>query len=705
MGQDSPINIAADRYQIEGEIGRGGMGVVLKAHDRVLNILVAIKVLGNDPTGMGAARLQREATAAGKLSHPNIARIFDFGQTSDSTPYMVMEYLEGQSLSDLIKQESRLDCRKAVPIFAQIASALSYAHSNGVIHRDLKPSNVMLIDPGTKACQAKLLDFGVARIYSDDQSLTRTGAIIGSPLYMSPEQTQGDEATESSDIYSFGCLMFECLTGQPPFRGLSALETMSMHRNMAPPLLTDLISIQKLPNELVTLVDECLHKIPQNRPENFEAILGRLKAIEDKLENRVLTFEQIQRISNQHFKIRLHQFWKSKFGGISVLASLVVLAGLALSMNQSEQKRITESKLAPKTVLPDTTMKDIFTIKAPISDDFKYQVLNGSAIISSNDTATDDGLIKFKGKSVNRAILEHGSLNGSCLQYLDPDNLTTISMLPSRVIDSNLKYLRPMHTLHFFNVGSKYLSDEGVKEIAKVKSLRELFLKSDLITDKGIEYLTALPDLDHLRIEGSGVTDGVVRSLEKMKKLSRLHLVRTSISPDIGVKLANLDHLLSLEITGKKNISENSFEVLSKSKLQVLHLSDCDLNEDSFRAIGKIKELNRLILKNTRFNHMNIKYLRNMPNLTRLELDESKNISDSLINEVSELNQLKVLSLSDTNISEAQFLKLTKMRHLDEIQIFDTQISTETRILFADTYARIWKRPCLINGSERDSDL
>jgi len=358
MAEDSPKTIAAERYTVEEEIGRGGMGVVLKAHDKVLNIRVAIKILGKDPTGQGAARLQREATAAGRLTHQNIARVFDFGQTEDSTPYMVMEYLEGQSLADLIKEKGRLDCKTAIPIFMQVASAMSYAHSNGVIHRDIKPSNVLLVEQGQNKHFAKLLDFGVASIVNENQHLTRTGAIIGSPLYISPEQTTGEDATSSSDIYSFGCLMFETLTGEVPFKGSSALETMTMHRNTAPPLLTDLISVQMLPNEIVVLVDECLRKVPNNRPESFAAVLGRLQSVQDSFENKGLTADLIQKISNQHFKIRLHQFWKSRFGALTVVASILVLLGLGISMFQSEQRRIKETKLTPKSVPAAVTGKE-----------------------------------------------------------------------------------------------------------------------------------------------------------------------------------------------------------------------------------------------------------------------------------------------------------------------------------------------------------
>lgn len=705
MGQDSPINIVADRYQIEGEIGRGGMGVVLKAHDRVLNIHVAIKVLGADPTGMGAARLQREATAAGKLTHQNIARIFDFGQTEDSTPYMVMEYLEGQSLSDLIQAQDRLAPKSAVPIFAQIASAMSYAHNNGVIHRDLKPSNVMSIEQGDSTFQAKLLDFGVARIFNDDQSLTRTGAMIGSPLYMSPEQTQGDEATESSDIYSFGCLMFETLTGQLPFKGMSALETMSMHRNSAPPLLTELISVQKLPNEIVTLVDECLRKTPLNRPANFAAVLERLKAIQDKLEYKSLTVEQIQKISNQHFKLRLHQFWKSKFGILTGVASLLVLAGLGLSMMQSEQKRVVETKMTPKSEPSDTTVPAVLAVDFREEPFKTIRDANGISL-HANDTSNDDGLKKMKGEKIFLAVLDHGAYDGSGLNYLNPKYLKRLIIANVSFKENNIRNLDSLQNLQLLSIKSDGLTDQDLEHVAKLKWLRELRLTSNNLTAKGIEKIANLPDLDYLVIESTGIKDDIVSPLFKMKKLRKLYLVNSSLSADFITKISPLALLDELSLENAKEISDKSFDALPKlSKLGLLNLAGVSLNEHALQRIGKMNSIQLLMLEDATFNSSHIKCLRNMQNLFHLSLKENKNITDELIEEIVQLKPLQELNLSDTNINDTQFLKLTRMRNLNSVSILGTKISPETLKTFRESHMLIRKKETKIITNSGNEDM
>ncbi len=702
MGQDSPINIAADRYQIEGEIGRGGMGVVLRAHDRVLNIRVAIKVLGSDHTGLGAARLQREATAAGKLTHQNIARILDFGQTSDSIPYMVMEYLEGQSLSDLIKIETRLEWRKALPIFAQLASATSYAHQSGVIHRDIKPSNVILVDWGTAACQAKLLDFGVAKIFDTEQTLTRTGAISGSPLYMSPEQANGDSVTNASDIYSFGCLMFETLTGEVPFRGGSALETLSMHRNSAPPLLTDLISVQKLPGDLVTLVDECLRKAPENRPADFAEISRRIEEIADKSESRTLTAEQIQKISNQHFKIRIHHFWKSNFGLTAIVASLFVLCGLGFSVFQSEQKLVEEIKMTPKAVSQGNVVKECLDVEQQDDEPFNYISTTNGLQAVSKDVTTDDSMTQLTGKKLYNLCLNHGSYNGSGLAHVNPQlSCLTIANLTLR--DDNLRYLEPMKSLILVSLTSSNMTDKDLRHIAKLKALREVRICSDLITNEGIAQISGLPDLDFLVIESSGITDDISHSLLKMKKLRKLYLNDTSIGSNFLQRLASLQHLDALSLGGMKTFSDGSLSSLHNfKKLTALHISGNVLNESAFVSISKMSNINRLALGDAKFDPKHLRHLQNMPNLRHLDLWQNKNITNDLIQEIIQLKQLEDVNFNETNLTESQFLKMTRMRNLTRIMAFDSKVNQEACKIFMDAFTRIWKKPCIAEASAHE---
>ncbi len=699
-------SLIADRYRILDTIGSGGMGVVLKAHDPVLVVDVAIKMLGKDHTGLGAARLQREATAAGRLSHRNIAKILNFGQTEDGEPYMVMELLEGISLAKLISESQMLTTSKAVPIFEQIAQALEYAHSNQIIHRDLKPSNVMLLPQGNGEYLVKVLDFGVAKLINEDQSFTQTGAMIGSPLYMSPEQAQGDDTSIQSDIYSFGCLMFETLTGQPPFKGASALETLSMHRSIAAPLITDLISVQKLPREIVDLVDECLRKTPANRPSDFKIVLERLKTIREHLDNKSLTREEKQRISNQHFKIKLYHFWKSKFGAIGALVVFAGLIGLGICIFHSEQKRIYESKSATSKLngsmfkmLENTqTSKTKRRNKTGVfGEDAGLRIVSAKSGLtaSGDDSFVDDDLMLLKDKPVKFVYCNTRGFEGSGLAFVEKNSLTELSALKSDFRNENLKYIEKMPNLKVLCIGSDHLRDDGLKMISKNPGINKLVLHSDRITDSGIKSLGSMPNLVELEIKSIGITDDVVQSLSAMKKLHQISLVDAPLSPNIGKKLAKIKALNRINLTRTGGISEESIEALKASYIDDLSLCGMTLDENAFKSLAKLKTIHRLTLGDSRFDPKFLRHLKNLPYFYYLNFDDSKQISDQLINELI-LLKVQDLHFNRSNITDSQFSKLIRKRDLHNVTLSECSVTQEAVDTFNENYARIWNKPVMV---------
>ena len=219
------INQIANRYRIDSLIGQGGMADVYKAYDTILNREVAIKVLRSKlaDDAMTLVRFQREASAASRFIHPNVVDIYDVGE-SDGLHYIVMEYIRGRTLKQLIKQRGSLDTQEALGIMKQLTSAIVAAHENHIIHRDIKPQNVLIKDDGT----AKLTDFGIA-VANDSVQLTYNNAVMGSAHYLAPETAQGKEPNPKIDIYSLGIVFYELLTGEVPFRGKSPTEIALKH--------------------------------------------------------------------------------------------------------------------------------------------------------------------------------------------------------------------------------------------------------------------------------------------------------------------------------------------------------------------------------------------------------------------------------------------------------------------------------------------
>jgi serine/threonine protein kinase len=210
--------VIAGRYTLETEIGRGGMGAVWRGRDEVLGRTVALKKIGVAPGGItpDARRAEREAKLAAKLNHANVVAVFDLVEEEvdgQSQQWLVMEYVDGIDLSELIRQRGRLGPDDAAPILAQVASALAAAHGAGIVHRDVKPSNILVAPDG----QVKLSDFGIART-SSDPALTQTGLVTGSPAYLSPEVASGQQATPASDVWSWGATLFHALEGRPPYQ-------------------------------------------------------------------------------------------------------------------------------------------------------------------------------------------------------------------------------------------------------------------------------------------------------------------------------------------------------------------------------------------------------------------------------------------------------------------------------------------------------
>jgi hypothetical protein len=209
--------VIAGRYTLEAEIGRGGMGAVWRGRDEVLGRVVALKRIGVGPGGItpDALRAEREAKLAAKLNHANVVAVFDLvEETTDgqSQQWLVMEYVEGTNLSELVRDNGRLGPDQAAPILAHTASALAAAHGAGIVHRDVKPSNILVAPDG----QVKLSDFGIART-ATDPALTQTGLVTGSPAYLSPEVASGQPATPASDVWSWGATLFHALEGRPPY--------------------------------------------------------------------------------------------------------------------------------------------------------------------------------------------------------------------------------------------------------------------------------------------------------------------------------------------------------------------------------------------------------------------------------------------------------------------------------------------------------
>ena len=286
--EDISVGTVLDgRYRIDAILGSGGMGRVYRGEHTGIGKSVAIKVLHADLSRNreAAQRFQREAIASGRLDHPNIVGVSDFGIVSDGPCYLVMEVLEGEPLGARLEREKRLPWPDAVTILRGVLAGLSHAHERGVVHRDIKPDNVFLANKDGEVV-VKILDFGIAKLYAgspDDPASTRAGLTVGTPAYLSPEQAVGGEIKPQSDLYSATILLFEMITGRAPFEDKDPLAMLGAHVSRTPPTIAEVAPDLTVPQALETVIQKGLVKAQDERIASANEYIGLLDAVTSSL--------------------------------------------------------------------------------------------------------------------------------------------------------------------------------------------------------------------------------------------------------------------------------------------------------------------------------------------------------------------------------------------------------------------------------------
>ncbi|MDX1985620.1 MAG: serine/threonine-protein kinase [Candidatus Obscuribacter sp.] len=281
-----PVGTVVDgKYEILALVGSGGMGRVYLAKQKELGTKVALKVLHRHllDSPNAAARFKQEARAAFNLSSRNLVSVLDFGQVNQEQPYLAMQFVEGVSLQDFLKTNGPMSFSQCILLLRQVSAALEEAHSMGIVHRDIKPSNILLSGGKLEEGSVKVVDFGIAKGFESNESsiekLTSTGQLIGSPLYMSPEQVNGTNIDARSDLYSLGCVMFECLTGTPPFRGETVIQTLIMHCKESPPSLKVDGKDSAAFADANSILSKLLAKEPEQRYSGAASLMKELERV------------------------------------------------------------------------------------------------------------------------------------------------------------------------------------------------------------------------------------------------------------------------------------------------------------------------------------------------------------------------------------------------------------------------------------------
>ena len=371
-------DVLDNRYRITGVLGSGGMGCVYLAEHISIRRPLALKLLHPEVEGIDEInqRFEREAFAIGRMNHPNCVNVSDFGQLEDGTLYMVLELLDGVLLSDLLERDRCVPWRRTLHIGRHVLSALDYAHKAGIIHRDIKPENVILVDQDGDRDFAKILDFGIAKLRDDvhpeestgilanDSRLTQHGVTIGTPTYVAPEQAYGQPIDGRADLYALSVMMYEMITGEPPFDADEVGALLRMHVSHPVPPLAEVAPAVQVPPEVEALIMRGLAKQPDERIPSAQSYLAQINTVLEGVDEEHGDQEEaasglrhiparvgrglsqtvtpvVVRVASTHRKVKL--------AAAIVLAAGALLGGVTLAMNDGKPDYLPDSGFAPLT--------------------------------------------------------------------------------------------------------------------------------------------------------------------------------------------------------------------------------------------------------------------------------------------------------------------------------------------------------------------
>lgn len=566
----------AEHYDLLEEIGLGGNGIVYKARHRLLNYLVAIKMLRANKLEQNIIRrFNQEAKAISTLDHATIVKLKDYGMTELGQPYMVLDYIPGITLAVYLESNATLPVKEFLKVFVQCCEGLQHAHDVGVLHRDLKPSNLMF----TQDFKVRIVDFGIAKIVDlADQAagLTKTGEVFGSPKYMSPEQANGKRVDHRSDVYSLGIVMFEALTGSVPFSGNNTIEVLSNHINAKPPSISTLNP--NAPPELDEIISKCLVKDPSER---FQSMNDLRTALLDVKAGRKKSTASPNRFKKADVLLAAV--------GLALLIGIIALAQFMVNLSKPPEVRHSVHEL-------DELVS--FSNEGRVAREYFKRHINDKKICLDHQLAAtvdvnDESLSEFDNTNVTEDLTMRGSkLQGPGLAHLIHLPLRRLAIstnsMPNRAIDE----IKHMKKLEILDISGTNVDDQGLIELAKLPKLKTLFIKDEeRISNRGLANLAALQTLDTLYLsKDAWLRAEGIRNLAKCPSLRVLKLDGSGTSAPDLVPIKALKHLKVLTLR-ETQIGDDGIKNLEGTGIERLDLQHTPITDKTMISLSKMPNL------------------------------------------------------------------------------------------------------------------
>lgn len=598
MTEDDSALSLTDRYEILTLLGQGGTSLVYKAKDKSLDRFVAIKTLTvKSLSEQQYVTFQQEARALSNLKHPSIMEILDFGMTKSGKPYMVLEFIEGVSLSKHIESLGPLPIEIALPVFSDLCDGLLHAHSKNILHRDIKPSNIILINEGNNY-HPKIIDFGLAVLDTNERHTNQPENFAGSPPYMSPEQIANQELDKRSDLYSLGCTMYEALVGVVPYSGASAFETMNMHISAPIPALPPLIENEALQSNLQGIISRLLAKERDLRIQNVQALQAELEELQTRInetakakkksdaQEAALAATSAQPIIKFEEKSKSYFKYLGISSGVLSLLLLVIVYVYETQHAHFQEHDTSNSDESQKAV---QTLNKVQTRHKLIETSVSQSPGKNTTQVLSQDLSGNSDLIAVRNTTDNRA--KAPDLKTLSKNEIDLDlSVTDLSK-------SNLSDLAAYPKLRNLNLSNCNLQPEQLKQIVAIKNLEKLNIRiNPKLAKADFSQLKALKHLISLSVEACSLSPKSVIQISELKGLQELNLEH-----NIPLTIEAVDHLAALP------------------KLKKLFVSNSVPDKEVIRRLGKIKNLESLYIDKTNLKDDDFAYLlEQLPNLKKV---------------------------------------------------------------------------------------
>lgn len=657
-----------DKFEIDALIGRGGMGSVYRVKHLLMGRTYALKCLNKYQNQDGSwRRFQNEAKAAQILDHQNLIKVYEVGLLPGGQPYFLMELVDGITLADQVAQLGHLPIQRALKIFIQVAFAIGYAHENRVIHRDLKPSNIMLVKNQTGEEIVKVVDFGIAKLTGVDefnqQTLTKTGEIFGSPLYMSPEQCMGSIVDQRSDLYSLGCVFYESLTSAPPFLGESALATMMKHQGETQLSLKEASLGIDYPVELEMIITKLLQKDPNQRYQSGDALARDLISLERSFKSTLKTTitkgvsettaqldtasdtsaNKEKSLTGGNRVIESGDFGRAKSASIpfkspnvlelATAAVVIFAAGIGttyLYLKQSGPERSEKLAFAKDSRPSEKLSKDNAALtrayeKSIETRDSWSTVLNGkrefffpaheelgTIVLDTGEEIAAKGQFSIPARQAYGVIANKRLLNNlTLLKKFENDELAVFDFKNVTPVKGAYEVVSRFRNLRGLNVFSCEFTDKELDLFKNQNSLLSLNIGNTAVSGAGLLRFPPLKNLNCLDISYMNAAQSLLPKIREFPNLKQLTARKADLRDEHIAMLANSDIKVA-SLAWNHKLSREYPIILARAKsLEVLNVSATKITPKAALELGQLSSLKRVILGTLPWENETKTYIKN----------------------------------------------------------------------------------------------